>query len=119
MLTGQQLGHFFAHRTGRPQGFDIGGAIQVLANRHIFHFRRDDAFAGVMHLRHVGAGLGAARLALQAGEAQFVERLVGRALAAEFGRQVGQFLGIATLGNPLARSAGRPERMSTFTAGSE
>ena len=46
------------------------------------------------------AGLGAQRLAVQTGEAQFVEFLVGGALAAEFGAQVGQFLDIAALGDP-------------------
>ncbi|MPM54527.1 hypothetical protein SDC9_101305 [bioreactor metagenome] len=38
---------------------------------------------------------------MQAGEAQFVESLVGGTLAAEFGRQVGQFLGVAALDDPL------------------
>ena len=101
VLAGEQGGHFFAGFAGRPQGFDIGGAIEVLTDRHVFHFRRDDAFTGVMHLADVGAGLGAARLAVQAGEAQFVQRLVVGALATEFGTQVGQFLGVAALGDPL------------------
>jgi hypothetical protein len=73
-----------------------------------------------VHLRDVLAGLGAQRLAVQAGEAQFVERLVGGALAAELGTQVGQFFGIAAFGDPALR-AGRQAglRMSIFAAGSE
>jgi hypothetical protein len=52
-----------------------------------------------VHLGDVGTGLGAAGLAVQAGEAQFVELGVG-AGAAEFGGQVGQHLGVAALLDP-------------------
>ncbi len=34
---------------------------QVFADRDIFHLRRDDSLAGVVHLRDVGAGFRAAR----------------------------------------------------------
>ena len=53
-----------------------------------------------MHLADVLAGFGAQRLAVQAGEAQFVEFLVGGALAAEFGAQAGEFFNVATFGDP-------------------
>jgi hypothetical protein len=43
---------------------------------------------------------------VQAGEAQFVECLVG-ADAAEFGGQAGQFFGVAALGNPLGAQGGQ------------
>lgn len=55
---------------------------------------------GVVHLRYVGTGLGAAWLAVQAREAQLVEGLIGSALAAVFGSQVGRVPGIAALGDP-------------------
>jgi hypothetical protein len=43
---------------------------------------------------------------VQAGEAQFVECLVG-ADAAEFGGQAGQFFGVAALGDPLGAQGGQ------------
>jgi hypothetical protein len=52
-------------------------------------------------------GFGAQRLAVQAGEAQFVERRVGGADAAEFGGQIGQFLGVAALGDPAGAQGGQ------------
>jgi hypothetical protein len=52
-----------------------------------------------VHLRDVLARQ-RARLAVQAGEAQLVERRVGGALAAELGGQVGQHLGVAALLDP-------------------
>ncbi|MPM54526.1 hypothetical protein SDC9_101304 [bioreactor metagenome] len=50
MLAGQKFGHLLAGRAGGFQRFDIGGAIEVLADRHVLHFRGDDAFARVVHL---------------------------------------------------------------------
>ena len=60
-----------------------------------------------MHLPDVLASLGAQRLAVQAGEAQFVERFVGGANAAEFGSQAGEFFDVATFGNPLGTQGGQ------------
>jgi hypothetical protein len=70
-----------------------------------------------VHLRDVGAGLGAARLALRPGKRSSSSG-VGGALAAELGGQVGQQLGVAALLDPAWRSAGRPERMSMLRGGS-
>jgi hypothetical protein len=54
-----------------------------------------------VHLADVLAGFGAQRLAVQAGEAQFVELCIGGAFAAELGTQTGQFFSITALGNPF------------------
>src|SRR5262245_57960032 len=47
------------------QGFERGSPAQVFTNGHEFHFGRDNAATGVMHLRDGAAGLGAQRLASQ------------------------------------------------------
>lgn len=71
-----------------------------------------------MHLRDVPARQRAARLAVQAGEAQVVSD--GSADARwrpVLGGEVGQRLGVAALFDP-ALAQGRPERMSIFACGS-
>jgi len=78
---------FFAHELGRDDFRNTGaeavpgmllleqaaGAsflkLHVFADGHVFHFWRDDAFARVVHLADVGAGLGPTRV-LQVGKAQ-------------------------------------------------
>src|SRR5262249_52796100 len=45
-----------------------GFAAEVFADGDIFHFGRDDAAPGVMHLRDVGAGLGAEDTLADVGE---------------------------------------------------
>ena len=84
-------------------------ALQVLADGDEFHLRRDDAAARVVHLRHVRAGLGAARLALQV-EAQLGELRHRQALAAVAGRRAGERLGVAALFDPAARAAAAGRR---------
>ena len=93
--------HLLTLRTGGQQLLYISCAVVVLADGDVLHLRCDDAGTGVMHMADVPARLGAQGLALQTGEAQFVQGLVGSPLAAEFRCQVGQRLGIAALGNPL------------------
>ena len=100
VLAAEQLDHLFAHRAGGAQVLQVLLAVHVFPDGHVFHFRGDDALAGVVHLGNVHAGLGAARLAVQAGEAQFVEGRIGGALAAEFAGQIGQHLGVAALLDP-------------------
>jgi hypothetical protein len=56
-----------------------------------------------VHLGHVLPGQRAARLAREV-EAQAGQFGVDRALAAVFGGQVGQFLGVAALGDPGRRA---------------
>src|SRR3546814_5576782 len=41
--------------------FGQAGAAQILALRHIFHLRRDDAAPGIVHLGDVRSSLGAQR----------------------------------------------------------
>ncbi|MCY1209424.1 hypothetical protein D9M72_210740 [compost metagenome] len=74
--------------------------VQRLAQRHVFHFRRDDAAARIVHLRHVGTGLGAARIG-QLGKAQVRGGGVVGAVAAVFRRQALEHFGIAALIDPL------------------
>jgi hypothetical protein len=85
---GAAPGYFVAHEFGRDDAGDAGThrvahqallaagilhvllhplALAVFADGHVFHLGRDDAFAGVVHLRDVGASLGAQGLALQGG----------------------------------------------------
>src|SRR6218665_1479080 len=87
-------------------------ALAVLAQRHIFHLLRDDAAPGVVHLRDIGAGLGAQRRALQGcglGAQSGQARGVG-ALWAIVARQRSTacvMLHIATAGDPAPAHAGQ------------
>ena len=100
MLARHQFGQLGALRPRGAQAFDILSALQILTNRDVFHFRRDHAATGVMHLRHIHAGFGPARLALQV-EAQFRELGIKQALYAELRCRPGQRLGIAALLYPF------------------
>src|SRR5262249_61676669 len=64
------------------RSFKRGLPAQVFPNGDEFHFRRDDASPGVVHLRHSVARLRAKRLAAQSGKlfelaSGFVERVDG------------------------------------------
>ena len=100
VLAAEELDHLLAHRAGGAQVLEVGLAVHVLADRHVFHLGGDDPLAGVVHLGDVLARQGAARLAVQAGEAEFVEGRVGGAGAAVFGGEVGEHLGVAALLDP-------------------
>lgn len=92
--------------------------VQRFAQRDVFHLGRDDAAARVVHLAHVGAGLGAARLG-DVREAQVRRgRVVGARLAV-FGRQAREDFRIATLVDPLGAQRARPACRSMCTSGSE
>ena len=81
----------------------------VLADGDVFHLRRDDALARVVHLADVGAGLGHARQGA-GGKAHRVQARIGFAATTEFGTQLRQQLGVAALLDPLRaqrRQAGR------------
>jgi hypothetical protein len=75
--------------------------------------------AGVVHLRDVHPGLGAARLAVQAGEAQFVE-LSGSAARSRPNSELRPGSSSVSPRSSIQRwrSAGRPERMSMRGGGS-
>jgi hypothetical protein len=68
-----QFGNAGAHRVAAQPPFAVGiaqvfahpFALAVLAQRHVFHLRGDDAASRVVHLGHVEAGLGAARRPLK------------------------------------------------------
>ena len=111
--------HFVAHEFGRDHVRDRGAealarmlaahafgqlrdqrlAQLVLADRDELHLRRDDAAARVVHLRDIGAGLRAARLAVQV-EAQARELGIGEARLAERRRRPGELDGVAAFGDP-------------------
>ena len=99
MLTRQQFRHLRAGRTGVRQARDVGLALQVLADRDVFHLGRHDAGARVMHLGDVPAGLRAFRQPVQV-EAQLRELRIGEPLLAVARRRTRQFLGVAALGDP-------------------
>ncbi|MNZ48835.1 hypothetical protein D3C78_665880 [compost metagenome] len=106
-------GDFLAHEFGGDLFGDVGaeavagvllleqassaGLLQlhVLADGDVFHLGGDDALAGVVHLRDVGASLGAARVAHMV-EAQLGQFGVVQPLLAEVRAQPTQALGIAT-----------------------
>ena len=84
MLAAEDVGEALSLWSCGLQRFDVGAAVVVLADGDEFHFRRDDALPRVVNLGDVPARLGAQGLAVQSGEAQLVEFLVGGAQAAEF-----------------------------------
>jgi len=76
-------------------------AAQAFADRHVFHFRRDDAAARVVHLRNVCAGLCAARGALQV-KAHCRQLGIGQARLAVVAGRAGQPLRVAAFLDPRA-----------------
>jgi hypothetical protein len=84
-------------------------AADVLADGDIFHFRRDDAAAGVMHLADVGACFGAKDAAADVGEGGDAARAVGAELAIVLraGFPCADFLDIAAAADPLAAKLGQ------------
>src|SRR5690554_5224586 len=108
VLAQHHVRHFLTFWARGAKGFDVFFAVQVFADGDVFHLRRDDAFARVVHLRDIAAGLGATRMTVQVREAQFVEGRVQGALAAEFRRQAGELLGVVALVNPGLTQRGQP-----------
>ena len=106
VLARHPFGELLTQGASGPERFDVGPAITVFAQGDEFHFRRDDALTRVVNLRDVLAGFRSPWLTLQAGKAQGVERAVGRALATEFGTQIGKLLGVAALGDPAGAHGG-------------
>ncbi len=128
--------HFVAHELGRDDLRDAGAhrvagqpllarlvghvlghpfAPAVLAQRDVFHLGRDDAAPGVVHLRDVGTGLGAARRALQRGGAgaQFGDALgiavgMGRAVVQREVQAALVAFGVVAFGDPRIAHAGQP-----------
>ncbi|CAE6853589.1 hypothetical protein R69658_07281 [Paraburkholderia aspalathi] len=107
MLAAHHRGELFAVRTARLQAFQIRGALLILANRDVFHLRRDDAATRVVHLRDVLAGDGATRRAMQALETQIGSRGIGGAFAAEVAREARQRFGVAALFDPCLTQRGQ------------
>jgi len=76
-----------------------GLVVQILAYRHIFHFRRDDSFLGIMHLGDAAPLLGATGL-VELREADGVQFLVVSALTAVPACYVVKQLGVVALRHP-------------------
>ena len=72
---------------------------QVLANGDVLHLRCDDALPGVVHLAHVGAGLGAPRQG-NIPEAQAIEPLVAVPLPGIAGGERVEVLGVTPSFDP-------------------
>ena len=130
---GPAPGHFVAHEFGGDDARDARAhrvahqallaacvlhvllhplALAVFTDGHVFHLGRDDAFLGVVHLRDIGAALGAQGLTLQGGrfgtqlgEAGGVFALL--AIVQRHGRAAFVVLHIATAGDPAAAHAGQ------------
>src|SRR5205814_1563982 len=79
-------------------------ATHVLADRDIFHFRGDNASAGVVHLRDIAAGLGAEHALADVGEGLDTARPVGAELTVVLGTDVASedFLDVAAAPDPVA-----------------
>ncbi|KGD50920.1 hypothetical protein DP43_4898 [Burkholderia pseudomallei] len=107
VLAAHHRGELRAVRAACLQAFQILGAALVLADRDVFHFRRDDALARVVHLRDVLARLRAARMTVQAGKAQLGRRRIGRALAAVVAREARERLGVAARVDPALAQRGQ------------
>src|SRR5665811_682084 len=93
-------GMLFQHHLGETF------AALVLAYRDVFHLRRDDAGAGIVHLRHVLARLGATRCALEV-EAHLRQLGIVQTLLSIFGSELAQRFGVAALGDPAFAQRGQ------------
>ena len=60
MLARQHVDHFLALIAACGQRVQIGMAVLVFANGDIFHFRRDQTSARIMHLADILSGFSAA-----------------------------------------------------------
>ncbi|MOA04909.1 hypothetical protein D3C78_1244820 [compost metagenome] len=87
-----------------------GGAgflqLHVLADGDVFHLRRNDALARVVHLADVAARLGPARIA-HVGEAHGGQFRIGQALLTEARAEAGEQFGIVAVGDPLRAHIGQ------------
>ncbi len=118
---GAPCGHFTAHEF-RCDLFGHGGAeifAGMLLQHHlrqsftpliltycdVFHLRRDDAGAGIVHLRDVLAGLGLARGAAQI-EAHLSQFRIVQALLPVVGGEMVQRFGVVALGDPALAQRG-------------
>ncbi len=102
MLFGQQLGKTFAPL--------------VLADRDVFHLRRNNTFARIVHLRHVHAGLGNARFAGEI-ETQTGECRIGKTLPAVTRARAVELNGITALLDPLLTQGSEPGADVDFCRG--
>ncbi len=107
VLAQEHLGHALAGGAGGAQALHVVLAVEVFADGDELHLGRDDAAARVVHLRHVGTGAGAARLALQARKAQRLQLGVGGAFAPKGAAQATQHLAVGALLDPALAQRGQ------------
>ena len=82
---------------------------QIFALRHIFHFGRNDAAPGIVHLADVHAGFGAQHLFADIGERRDTAAAVGAELAIVFGADFAleHLLDITAFADPCAADFGQ------------
>ena len=107
MLPAHEGGQFSSHRPGRLEVFQVLGAPEALTNGDEFHFRRNDSFSRVVHLRHVPAGFGATGIPAEI-ESQLAELRIGQALHTETRTRARQRLAIAAFGDPACAKRLQP-----------
>ena len=100
MLAQHEFGQFFTVLATGFQCLQILFALQVFTNRDVFHFRRNQPTARVVHLRHVVTGFGAAWGALQV-KTQLGQLRVTQTCLTKSGTGAGQHFGVLTLFNPV------------------
>ncbi|MNQ81991.1 hypothetical protein D3C85_970300 [compost metagenome] len=108
---GDFLGNAGAEAVARMLRIEqTGGAgflqLHVLADGDVFHLRRNDALARVVHLADVLARLGPARVA-HVGEAHGSQLRIGQAFLTEVRAEAGEQLSVVAVGNPLRAHVGQ------------
>ena len=101
VLAAEQLGQTITLRARVLQVGQILLTLHVFTDGDVFHLRRDDALARIVHLRDVGPGFGTAGFAMQARETQFIQCFVAGTLATKVRGQVVQYFRVAAFFNPL------------------
>ena len=107
MLVPHEGGKLLAHGAGVLQALDVLSPTQVLANCDVLHFGGDDPLPCVVHLGHILAGLGPARLAAQV-KSKFSELGVVHPLDPKPRTRARQFFDIGPLLDPFCTQRRKP-----------
>src|SRR5439155_1585917 len=100
---------------GGAEVFTVAGCSQrlltpeIFADCDVFHLGRDDAAAGIVHLRNIAAGPGAEHALADVGEGLDAAAAIGAELAIVLGPHValGDFLDVAAAADPAATKLGQ------------
>ena len=109
--VGRQNGTAFCNFLADEFRGDVGfntqfAAVHVLADSHIFHFRRDDALFGIVHLRTAFAGFSPVRQG-NVFETQMIQRMVVAAHPSVFGGDFRKLFYVAALDYPFFTQTGQ------------